>query len=239
MSDKTKTSLSWGKPKIEICELDDFGNMPTNPTWKPVPTPVEDSTQLVPTKGDKKEAKVEGGVNIAVKYKKNTYVLDFELYAEKGLDKPVEDYDGVIPGEYVVRLTPEDPTNAGIQIDRCVLSTEETFSAADGKKWKYSAEVLVPNDDSEQIKPYYANAVTATPTELYFTSEGPAQTVTVSGNKNVTNATSSAEWCTVTRNAKVVTVTAAKNTTTEVRKANVTIFVDGSRCVIPVTQLKA
>ena len=43
--------LSWGKPTIYIKDLDTEGAK-----WTKIPTPVKDSTELTPTKGDKKEA---------------------------------------------------------------------------------------------------------------------------------------------------------------------------------------
>lgn len=66
--------LSWGKPTIEfgLCGAD--GATPTS--WKPLAyVPVEGSTKLTPTKGEKKEAMVEGGENEAIKYAKNTLLL--------------------------------------------------------------------------------------------------------------------------------------------------------------------
>ena len=50
--------IGWGKPRIFIKDLD-----VTSPAWEELPTPVEDSTQLTTTKGDKQEAKIEGGEN--------------------------------------------------------------------------------------------------------------------------------------------------------------------------------
>lgn len=135
--------LSWGKPVIKIGKLGDGGKAPTS--WIDIPTPVENSTKLTPTKGAKKEAKIEGGENEAVKYAANTYTFEFELRAGKGRAKPVEDIDGIISGEYAVKLQPEDPTVEGIVIDRSVMSMEETFDTENGKKWKYTFDVLKPS----------------------------------------------------------------------------------------------
>lgn len=91
--------LSWGKPTIEfgLCGAD--GVAPT--TWNKIAYEiVENSTKLTPTKGEKKEAKVEGGENEAVKYAKNTFAFEFEIRAAKGRTKPIDDEDGVVTGEY-------------------------------------------------------------------------------------------------------------------------------------------
>mgnify|MGYP005931053823 CR=1 FL=1 len=148
--------LSWGKPTIEFGKCDANGAAPT--AWtKLAYDPVENSTKLTPTKGEKKEAKVEGGENEAVKYAKNTYVFEFEIRAAKGRSKAIPDADGVVEGEYAVRLTPEDPTVEGILIEKATVSVEETFDTAEGKKWKYTFDVLKPASGN-QVKPYIVSA---------------------------------------------------------------------------------
>ena len=144
--------LSWGKPTIEFGKCGANGAAPT--TWTKLAfDPVENSTKLTPTQGEKKEAKVEGGENEAVKYAKNTYVFELEVRAAKGRAKPIMDADGVVEGEYAIRLTPEDTTVEGILIDKATVSVEETFDTAEGKKWKYTFDVLKPAEGN-QVKPY-------------------------------------------------------------------------------------
>lgn len=142
-------SLSWGKCTIWISKLNDSG---VATTWKKIPTPVEGSTTLTTSKGDKKEAKVEGGLYEGIKYNKNTYALEFEIRAVKGRDKIAEDVDGVIEGEWGLKLQPEDATVEGIQIDRGILSMEPSYSTEDGTKWKYTMDALIPLDESNSVK---------------------------------------------------------------------------------------
>lgn len=134
--------LSWGKPTIKIGKLQSNGEAPNS--WIDIPTPVENSTKLTPTKGSKIEAKVEGGENEDVRYAKNTYMFEFELRAAKGRKKPVEDNDGIIEGEYSIKLQPEDKTVEGIIIDRGTLSMEPTYDTENGTKWKYTLDALKP-----------------------------------------------------------------------------------------------
>jgi hypothetical protein len=138
-------NLAWGKPKIRITKL---GGTETPIV---IPTPVEGSTQLTTTKGATREAPLEGGGFEDKAYNRNTYVFEFEIYAAKGREKPVEDVDGVIEGQYKIELQPEDPTVEGIIINKCILSVEDTYSAEIGKKWKYTADVLVPDGEGESI----------------------------------------------------------------------------------------
>lgn len=138
--------LSWGKPRLFIQKIGE-----TNAAWKELPTPVEDSTQLTTTKGDKVEAKVEGGENEDVRYGKNTYALAFNIRAAKGRKKPVPDSDGIIVGEYKVALQPEDPDTPGLMIEKAKLSIEDTWSSADGGMWAYTADALKP-ESGDQVK---------------------------------------------------------------------------------------
>jgi len=145
-------TLSWGKPKIEICAYV-ADAMPASPVWTVVDTPVEDTTKLTPTKGTKSEAKQEGGGVVDAKYAKNSYAFEFELYAKKGKTKPIVDNDGVVVEHYAVRLTPEDETLEGFILDKVSVQVEDTYTPKDGKKWKYTCDALEPATGNI-LKPY-------------------------------------------------------------------------------------
>lgn len=142
--------LSWGKCTIWIGKLGASDAAPSS--WKKIPTPVENSTVLTSTKGDKTEAKVEGGEVEAVRYGKNTYSLAFNIRAAKGRAKPVEDTNGTIEGNYAIKLQPEDKTVEGLDIKKATLSMLPSFNTADGTIWQYTADVLLPEDGSDAIK---------------------------------------------------------------------------------------
>lgn len=163
--------LAWGKCTIKIGKVQDNGNEPSS--WVDIPTPVENSTKLTPTKGKKMEAKIEGGENEAVKYSANTYMFEFEIRAGKGRKKPIEDVDGIIVGEYAIKLQPEDKTVEGIQIDRSTLSLEETYDTENGTKWKYTADVLKPKTGN-QVKFVVVNFNDAGSLRVIITDDGGA-----------------------------------------------------------------
>ena len=50
--------IGWGKCRIFVKDLDTTGAK-----YRELPTPIEGSTSLEATKGDKQEAKIEGGQN--------------------------------------------------------------------------------------------------------------------------------------------------------------------------------
>ena len=76
---------------------------------------------------------------------------------KKGVKRPWEDNDGIIAGEHAIRLTPEDEDCEGIQIDRCSLRVEESYTTADGIMLHYVAKVLKPKE-GKMVKSYFKNA---------------------------------------------------------------------------------
>ena len=136
-------ALSWGKPRIFVAPIENG----VEGTWLEVKTPVENSTKLTTTKGDKKEAKVEGGEVECVKYNRNAYALEFEIRV--GLENdgtvttpPFEDEDGIIQTTYAVKVQPENPSVPGIYIKNSVVSLEDSWDAENGKINKYTCDVV-------------------------------------------------------------------------------------------------
>ena len=125
--------LSWGRPLIEIALL---GENETPGEWKSLGTPKQDSSQLSTEAGNKTEAIEEGGGVVDVRYDKSKYSFVCQLFSKKGETKPIEDVDGIVPGNYAVRLTPEDPTTPGWIMDKASVSVVDTWSAADGGLWQ-------------------------------------------------------------------------------------------------------
>ncbi len=146
--------LSWGKCTISYATSTDGT---PGADWTEVDTPKLDSTTLTPTAGDETTAQEEGGDVIDVRYGKTTYELSFTLFVKKGTKRPFDDNDGIITGEFGLRVTPEDEACEGIQIDRCILRVEENYSTADGKTLVYTAKVLKPAT-GKSVKPYTKTA---------------------------------------------------------------------------------
>ena len=139
MAETNATVLSWGKPTIKIDG--------TALAY----TPVENSTQLTVTKGDKKEATVEGGGVEAVKYKKSKSQLKFNIRRAKGRTFPLTIKGGVCPGEHALILEPEETGAPGFTIARSIITVDETFTAEDGAIWEVTVDPLEPTDGSEAV----------------------------------------------------------------------------------------
>jgi hypothetical protein len=221
------STISWGKPTLKAAPV-------VNGTFGAIiefPTPVQDSTQLTPEKGNKLEAPLEGGALADVRYDKNKYSCELELYRIKGSNKPIKDNDGIVEQEYALFLIPEDPTNEGFIMRRSSVSVEETWAANIGHKWKYTFEALQPIKGKllESLLPVSSS-------ELSFanTADTTGKTVNVTSDIAIT-ATSDQAWATVTVSSKVVTVKVAANAGAE-RTANVLITSDEKVGIISVKQ---
>lgn len=135
--------ISWGKPRLFVKDTDTSGA-----TWQELYTPVEDSTQLTVTKGDKMEARIEGGEAEDVKYKRSTYAVAFNIRKGKipgGTEirkLPFHSIDGYVEKHFALLLQPEDPTCEGFFIGDATVSIDDTYTAADGGMWQVTMDAL-------------------------------------------------------------------------------------------------
>lgn len=142
----------WGLALLATAKKADAGYE----DFKKYPEIVEGTLNLITTKGEKKEAKVEGGGVEAVKYAKNTYGLEASF--RRGVDAdgnkiklPFEDdlIDGVVSGIYYLRVQPEDKTAGGISVKEVIISTEDTHTSNDGSIVKVTFDFIKPEVESD------------------------------------------------------------------------------------------
>lgn len=143
-------TIGWGRPTIKVKKISEVEG-----SYSELPTPVENSTNLETTQGEKMEAKIEGGDNEAVKYKANTYELSFRIReapekAEKL--KVISDKDGVVNDEFAVQVIPENEKAIGVQIDRASVNVQTSYSSEEGVVKTYTFSALKPSDGSETVK---------------------------------------------------------------------------------------
>jgi hypothetical protein len=224
--------IGWGKPILQIAPvIDNLTGMLG--AFITLPVPVQDSTQLTTEKGNKLEAPLEGGELADVRYDKNKYTCEFELYKLKNTQKPIVDDDGIVSTEFALRIIPEDPSNEGWIMKRASVSVEDTWASNIGHKWKYTFEALKPAS-GKALEPYVPIAIT--PLSLGFTSaaDTTGKTVAVTADGTVT-ATSDQAWATATVAGKVVTVKVSANSGAA-RMANLDIASGGYHVLVIVTQ---
>jgi len=234
------SQLSWGNPTIEIGKCGADGAAPT--TWTKIPYPlVQDSAKLTPTKGDKQEANTEDGDPESVRYGKNKYTFEYEIRQAKGRTKPIADNDGIVNGEYAMRLTPEDSDVPGIIIDRTNVSVEDSWDVKNGLKWKFTHDVLKPASGNK-VKEYNPNLIlSVTPSSLSLTKAADAtgKNINVSQSGGITSVSSSQSWCSVSASDGIVSVKVTANDTGSDRSAAIVIVADGKTATVQVTQAGA
>lgn len=145
------SKLSWGKPTIKH-KTSENGAPKTTGDWQELDTPKQDTTELTTTAGDEVTANEEGGAIVDVRFGASNYELAFDLFEKKGGTDPFTDVDGVIPGEHALQIIPEDAACKGIQIDRCALRREISYTSGDGILYHYVARCLKPAEGNT-VKP--------------------------------------------------------------------------------------
>lgn len=133
--------LSWGKPTVEFAVSEGTS---TPSSWTTFASIVNGTTQLETTEGQLIEATEEGGDVVDSRREKNKYKLSLELFVTKGSTKPIPDSDGRILQNYAVRLTPEDPSCPGFIIPKANVTIIETYTSADGMRWRYIFDAIKP-----------------------------------------------------------------------------------------------
>lgn len=139
-------NIGWGKPRVFIKDTE-----APSAEWIELPTAVEGTTTLATTKGDKQEAKIEGGENEDVRYNRNTYALSLEIRAAKGRKKPIADEDGLIEHKYEVMLQPEDAAVDGFHMPQTTVSVEDNWDTEDGGSWVYTFDALKKDSTTKQL----------------------------------------------------------------------------------------
>ena len=248
--------LNWGKPRIFVRKC---SNLVSNPNpFIEFPTPVQSSTTLETTKGDKVEAKVEGGENEDVRYNRNTYQLTLRIRTLKDRLKPLVDEDGIITDEYELYIQPEDTTAPGMFMSRSTVSEADQFNADDGGAWEYTFDALKNKTAGKgQIQWGYVTVtgtaeagtlsvafspvenLTLSLTSLLFSKDIDEDGIVIACSESGASVTKpdAATWVTATVSGTSITITVAENSGAE-RTAVLTVSKDGKTGYITVTQQK-
>lgn len=149
--------LSLGKCTIAHSPSENGAPTAANNSWKALDTPKDTTTKLTSTAGAEQEALEEGGGLVDCRTGKNKYTFEFDHFVKKGQIDAFDDEDGIISGEHAFRVTPEDPTCKGFQIDRCTIRVEESYTTTDGIVRHYVCKVLQPKT-GKMVKPFIKGA---------------------------------------------------------------------------------
>lgn len=228
--------IAWGKPKLWFVKLVN-GVIPALARWKEIFTPKEGTTNVSVTEGQERSAKVEGGQKLAVRKDADEFYFNFDEYArtpDTGIEPEMPfdpSHDGVIGGEYAIRLQPEYAGAVGLKIDKCTASVQPNWTAEEGTVFAFRCPILLPNDGSDMTKWEVVEApVVLSNYDLQFgnTADSTGKVVEVKNTTGTISATSSETWATVTVSGNEITVKVSANSGSSERTALVTVKVDGT-----------
>lgn len=139
--------ISWGKPQIAVGPAN---SLKTANAYALLPTPAEDTTQLTPTKGEKEEAKVEGGEVEAVKTKAGTTELVMKIRKAQGRTLPsvlldANSDDGYTKNNVSVALQPENDAAPGFYSGEAAVSILDSYTAKEGAFWEITFNPVIPS----------------------------------------------------------------------------------------------
>lgn len=149
--------LAWGKCEVKV-EAASASAITTPAHFDQI---VEGSTSLEGSEGDKKEAKIEGGEVVAVRYGAATYELTFqERLSDTTLTPTMWRNGGLLPGEYSVEVIPEDPAAPGCRLACCHINVSPSYSSDEGfiVTYKCSAQKPTTGNTVEFTKPKATNS---------------------------------------------------------------------------------
>ena len=187
-------TISWGKPQIFIGAAGSAPLTTANTSgayaFSLLSTPVEDSTNLTGTQGDKTEATIEGGEAEATKYNAATFELTMNV--RMAIDETT--YRRLAPALYeattgndaykeytknnvALVLIPEAENAPGFFCPSCSVSIMETYTAADGAMWEITlAPNVTANDKAVNFGQYYAVKKTTGGVDTYQIVKGTRPT---------------------------------------------------------------
>lgn len=190
--------------------------------WKTIDIPKEGTATLDTAEGTKTEAKGDNGKTVDSYTEPGTSTLVFSLFKKKGLALPWSDVDGVVSGEWALRIkSATDASAPAFQLDRATLSAKRQWSKTEAYTVQYTATALEPAAGN-QVKEL---GVDLDKNALNFTasSDSVGKTVNVEHSNGTVTVASDETWCTAAINNGVITVTVTANEGDANRTATVTV----------------
>ena len=159
------STVSWGGPKLQFIPIA-AGAIPPAGSWSAVTGLVEipaddllqNSSQLNTTEGEVKELKNEFGVTVDRKQMPASYVFTAGLIRKKGAAQKFSANNGIVPGDWAMRLIPEDPQTIGFQFGKCGITIAKGWSGEQGMIDTLSVSGVEPNGSDKEICKEYSVA---------------------------------------------------------------------------------
>lgn len=158
-------TVSWGGPTLQFIPIAAGAVAPTG-SWDAVEGLVEikpddlleDSSSLETTEGEVRELRNELGVIVDRKQLPASYVFTTGIIRKKGVAAKFNASNGAVPGDWAMRLIPEDPETFGFEFGKCNLLINKGWSADQGSIDTLRVSAVEPNGtDKELCKDYTAS----------------------------------------------------------------------------------
>lgn len=167
--------VSWGAPTLQFVPVTAGGTAPASGAWSssitgfieiPGDILLEDSSQLNTSAGEKKELRNEKGVVVDSKQMPASYQFQTSVIKKKGetvVQTAFSPVNGVVAGNYAMRLIAEDPATPGFQMRMVSISVSKGWSADQGALDILTVDGIEPNftgDTDKEICKDYSEAAT-------------------------------------------------------------------------------
>lgn len=155
-------TVSWGAPSLEFIKLQSATDDPSKADWSTMTGYVkiegdillEGSSSLSTSEGETKELKNEKGEVVDSKQQPASYSFSASVIKKKGESVVADAFspvNGVVSGNWAMRLIAEDPTTTGFVFRKSTISTTKGWSADQGALDVITVKGVVPDGDDKEI----------------------------------------------------------------------------------------
>lgn len=154
-------TVSWGGPDLEFIKVPAGGAAPSG-DWSskdgyvkiPGSVLLENSSQLNTTEGDTKEVKNELGEVVDSKRLPASYEFTTSVIKKKGetvVKTAFSPKNGIVAGDWMMRLVPEDPATTGFIFAKSSISVSKSWSPDQGALDVITVKGVKPDTESGEI----------------------------------------------------------------------------------------
>lgn len=159
-------TVSWGGPTLQFIPLA-VGAVPPTGDWKEenglveikADDLLENSSQLETSEGETKEIRNEFGVIVDKKIMPSSYTFTTSIIKKKGYKTKFPSNNGIVAGDWAMRLIAEDNATPGFEFAKCNLATSAGWTAEQGSIETLTVNAVEPNgEDKQMCKDYSVGA---------------------------------------------------------------------------------
>ena len=151
-------TVSWGGPTLQFVPIAAGASAPAG-SWAEVEGLVEikaddlleDSSTLETTEGETKELRNEFGVVVDRKTMPSSYTFTTSIIKKKGYTPKFTSVNGIVAGDWAMRLIAEDSATPGFEFGKCNIATANAWTADQGALENLTVNAVEPNGNDKQM----------------------------------------------------------------------------------------